>query len=100
MYLKKKFIFINLIIVIILALSFIVLHSNITRKTTDLKQITTALDLYFNTENVSLSSESLVFLDPSPKNSSLEDCISPTDSHYIYEPAAGGTYTLKYCIEN
>ncbi len=78
------------------------------RRVADIKQIQTALELYYNSENSypadvstdgtgSITADSIVFMDPVPKAPTPADCISGNE--YVYT-SSGSSYTLTYCLGN
>ncbi len=128
---KKAFTLIELLVVIaiigLLATLSVVALNNArerardSRRVSDIRQIQTALELYFNSANNypatasitydvgglsvldpsdTISYNDVVFMNPIPENPTPGDCSPATLNHYIYESAGGNTYTLKYCLGN
>ncbi len=89
------------------------------RRVSDIRQIQTALELYFNSEdeypddqditnadNILVGSiESsddppIVFMNPIPQSPTPGDCTNSDYNHYIYSRDSLVSYTLKYCLGN
>jgi len=81
------------------------------RRISDIRQIQTALELYYNTENsyptVATAGDAhsvLVvlspYLNPIPKNPTPDDCnVAWAVEEYQYQ-GGGNSYTLEYCLGN
>lgn len=80
------------------------------KRVADVKQIQTALELYFNDQSGypavgemsfgsgSISSTSITYMAIIPSNPSPRVDGSCTDSEYIYETDEATTYSIYYCI--
>jgi prepilin-type N-terminal cleavage/methylation domain-containing protein len=130
---KKGFTLIELLVVIaiigLLATLSVVALNNArerardARRVSDIRQIQTALELYFNAENgypatadiattgstppnildatEDIASGSVVFMSPIPVAPTPGDCTTANFNHYIYtQTDSGASYTLKYCLGN
>jgi len=81
------------------------------RRVADIKQIQTALELYFNANNVYPTSDTastaadvlagplLDFMNPVPNAPTPSDCTSDANE-YMYLSAGNATYTITYCLGN
>lgn len=82
------------------------------RRVADVKQIQTALELYFNASSTyptsaSAATASVVlevpladFMNPVPSAPTPEDCSVAGGNEYKYTSAGAATYTITYCIGN
>jgi type II secretory pathway pseudopilin PulG len=84
------------------------------RRVSDIRQIQTALELYFNANDeylgqateanvTGIESDLISYMNPIPSNPTPDDCGSTVwGGVYLYEAAASNasTYTLKYCLGN
>ncbi len=125
---KKGFTLIELLVVIaivgLLATLSVVALSNArerardSRRVSDIKQIQTALELYFDAENKyppqteiasstgdiltgSIASGDITFMNPIPTAPTPVDgdCSSEANS-YVYDSLSDTTYTIEYCLGN
>lgn len=81
------------------------------RRVADVKQIQTALELYFNANNsypahaVATASDALAtsleeFMNPVPSAPTPEDCSVTGGNEYKYSSGGTSTYSLSYCLGN
>ncbi len=89
------------------------------RRVSDIRQIQTALELYFNANNsypvagtnagqfavggaqFITASGGTVLMSPVPSNPSPDDCGVSWGEEYVYTQTGSGTgYTLQYCLGN
>lgn len=98
------------------------------RRVSDIRQIQTALEMYFNMENKypphtgegaitktvggvdfvldsdkKIESGGIIFMNPIPTTPTPSDCDDAAHNHYIYQQTGdplGSSYTLKYCLGN
>jgi prepilin-type N-terminal cleavage/methylation domain-containing protein len=79
------------------------------RRVADVKQIQTALELYYNAVNQyptdaefnsgKISTGSIDFMDPVPEAPTPADCDPASDNDYTYtQEDSGASYTLTYCL--
>ncbi len=122
---KKGFTLIELLVVIaiigLLATLSVVALNNArerardVRRVSDIKQIQTALELYYNANNSypgqaaegnvsGIAGDLTPYMNPIPSNPSPDDCSTVTDwgGVYLYQAAAtdASNYSLKYCLGN
>ncbi len=118
---KKGFTLIELLVVIaiigLLATLSVVALNNArerardSRRVSDVKQIQTALELYYNAHNgyptkatkgdaADISSDLIAFIDPLPENPLPDDCSVDWDDKYQYKSDDGDEYELDYCLGN
>lgn len=118
---KKGFTLIELLVVIAIigllsTLSVVALNNararaRDARRVADIKQIQTALELYFNANNsyptstsAAVASTALTgdiddFMSPVPTAPTPSDC-GTDNNEYMYTSAGAATYTLTYCLGN
>jgi|GEM_PF-1649850 len=106
---KKGFTLIEILAVVtviglLASLSFVALNnvrerSNNSKRVSDIRQIQTTLESYFNADNKHKTTE-VDFMNPIPKNLNLVNCSNLNPNHNIYNSTNGNTYTLKYCLKD
>ena len=114
---KKGFTLIELLVVIaiigllatlsVIALNTARVKARDARRVSDIKQIQTALEMYFDTNNaypaaVSGKVPTSTYISSVPTNPQPVDtgCSATAGNNYIYNSAGGVTYTLSYCLAN
>ena len=113
---KKGFTLIELLVVIaiigllatlsVIALNTARVKARDARRVSDIKQIQTALEMYFDSNNGNYPAASGIvptstYMSVAPANPQPIGGCAAAYSNYIYNSVANsGTYTLAYCLEN